>query len=106
MGLDVIHPIQKHAMSYDATARTFGGRLAFWAGLDVQRVIPWGTTADVRSEVRSVIDTFERREGRLLLGAGNAIHEDCPLANLEALLDEAYQYGTEVVRTNRAAQGG
>lgn len=102
LGLDVIHPIQKYAMSYEKTARDLGGRLCFWAGIDVQQVIPWGTPQDVRAEVRYLIDTFWRPEGRLLLGASNVIGGDCSIPNLEALLDEAYEYGTRVVsRTGR-----
>ena len=45
-----------------------------------------------------LIDVFQQPGGRLLLGAGNAIHADCPLTSLEAFLDEAYEYGTDVVR--------
>ena len=98
LGLDVIHPIQKHTMDYATIAERYGSRIAIWAGLDVQQVIPWGTPDDVRREVRRLIDTFDRPEGRLLLAAGNAINEDCPLPSLEAFLDEAYVYGLRAHR--------
>jgi hypothetical protein len=98
MGLDVVHPIQKHTtMDYEGIAHRFGSQISIWAGLDVQQVIPWGTPQEVRREVRYLIDTFNRPEGRLLLAAGNAIHEDCPLPSLEAFLDEAYTYGTAAI---------
>jgi len=96
-GLDVIHPIQKHAMDEREIARAHGGRVSFWAGLDVQRVIPFGTPDEVRAEVRFLIDTFWRAgEGRLVLTAGNGVNGDCPLESLEAFLDESLLYGAKV----------
>ena len=66
--------------------------------LDVQQVIPWGTPAEVRAEVRHLMDTYWRAgEGRLILTAGNGINEDCPLENLEAFFDEAVSYGSGLV---------
>jgi uroporphyrinogen-III decarboxylase len=93
LGLDVIHPIQKHAMDETAVARQFGGQIAVWAGFDVQQTIPYGTAEDVRLEVRHLMDTFARPDGRLLFTAGNGITGDTPYASLEALFEEAYAYG-------------
>ncbi len=93
-GLDVLHPIQKHTMDEGAIAAEFGARLTIFTGLDVQQVIPWGTPAEVRAEVRHLLDTFWRPgEGRCLITAGNGINGDCPLASLEAFLDESLRYG-------------
>ncbi len=89
IGLDVLHPLQKYTMDERRIAERYGGRMCFWVGFDVQQVIPWGTPDEVRREVRFLVDTFQRPEGRLILGAGNAVHEDCTLASLEALLDES-----------------
>ena len=104
MGLDVIHPIQKYAMDEVAVAREFGGKIAFWAGFDVQRIIPYGTPEDVRREVRHLMDTYARPDGRFLLTAGNGITPDTPVESLRALYEEAYRYGmtkSRVLRTVR-----
>jgi uroporphyrinogen decarboxylase len=94
IGLDVLHPIQKHTMDERIIAEKYGGKLTIWAGLDVQQVIPWGTPDEVRAEVRHLMDTFWRRgEGRMLLTAGNGINGDCTLESLEAFFDEAVSYG-------------
>lgn len=92
-GLDVLHPIQKHTMDDEKIAREFGKDLCVWAGLDVQQVIPWGTPEEVRAEVRYLMDTYWRPEGKLMLTAGNGITEDCPIESLRAFCDEAYFYG-------------
>ncbi len=93
IGFDVLHPIQKYSMDEVEVARRFGGRITILAGLDVQQIIPNGTTEEVRREVRHIIDTYARPEGRLILTLGNAATSDCPVENLHAFLDETYEYG-------------
>lgn len=93
LGLDVIHPIQKHTMDEAEIAHKYGADICVWAGFDVQQTIPWGTPEDVRRELRYLVDTYARPEGRFMLTAGNAVKGDCPTASLEALFDEAFTYG-------------
>lgn len=93
MGLDVLHPIQKYTMDEREIVQKFGGKICFWAGFDVQQIIPYGTPEDVRREVRFMIDTYYRPEGRLIMAAGNNMTGDTPLESLRALLDESYRYG-------------
>ncbi len=94
IGLDVIHPIQKYTMDQQEIARKFGGDISIWAGFDVQQVIPYGSPEEVRAEVRRMIDTYFREDGRFMLTCGNALTIDCKLASLEALLEESYAYGS------------
>ena len=95
LGLDVMHPVQKHAMDQAAVGREFAGQISFWVGLDVQHVIPWGTPQEVRQEVRDLIDACHLPgQGGMVLTAGNGINGDCPLPSLEAFLDEALTYGS------------
>lgn len=96
IGLDVLHPIQKHTMDEKEIAASYGNRLTIFAGLDVQQVIPWGTPDEVRGEVRFLIDTYWRPgEGRCMITAGNGINGDCSLESLEAFFDESFSYGAE-----------
>jgi len=93
IGLDVIHPIQKYTMDEREVAARFGGKLAFWAGMDVQQILPRGSEQDVRNEVRFMIDTYDRPEGGCLITPGNGITPDIPIENLRAFFDETYTYG-------------
>lgn len=95
IGLDVIHPIQKYTMDEREVASRFGGRIAFWMGMDVQQILPRGTPDDVRREVRFLIDTFDRADGGCMITAGNGITPDVPVDNLRAFYDETYRYGVE-----------
>jgi len=93
IGLDVLHPIQKYTMDEREIASKFGNDICIWAGMDVQRTIPFGTPDDVRKEVRFLFDTYFRKEGRLIITAGNVMTVDTPFENLKAFLDEALVYG-------------
>jgi hypothetical protein len=96
IGLDVLHPIQKYTMDEKEIAAQFGNDICIWAGMDVQRIIPYGSPEDVRREVRFMFDTYHRKSGRLILAAGNNMTADTPLESLHALLDEALSYGTRL----------
>ena len=102
-GVDVFHPVQKHTMDEVETMRAFGGRLAFLAGIDVQHVLQEADPDGVREEVRFLIDTFDRPEGRMCIAAGNGIVSGTPIENIEAFLDEALRYGTEHRRRSTPA---
>lgn len=93
-GVDVFHPVQKGTMNARAVAEQHGGRLTFCAGIDVQHILPRGTEAEVRREVRDLIEIFDRPEGGLCLAAGNGILPGTPLRNVEAFLEEALREGT------------
>ena len=95
IGLDVIHPIQKYTMDERQVAARYGGKLCFWAGMDVQQVLPRGTPEDVRREVRFMIDTYDRPDGGCMITAGNGVTPDVPIENLRAFYDETYNYGLE-----------
>ncbi|MFC1713775.1 uroporphyrinogen decarboxylase family protein [Candidatus Poribacteria bacterium] len=94
-GLDVFHPVQKGTMDEVAVARDYGNRLTFLAGFDVQHILQEADTEGVRKEVRFLIDTFDRPEGGMCIGAGNGIVSGTPFENIEAFLDECIRYGIE-----------
>ncbi len=93
IGLDVVHPIQRHtSMDTKPIAQTYGSRICIFAGFDVQQTIPFGTTEDVRAEVRYLMDTYARPDGRFLLTMGNGATPDWKLESIEALYDESIHY--------------
>ena len=93
IGFDVIHPIQKRTMDAAQVAAKYGDRICILAGFDVQRVIPYGTEEDVRNEVRWLIDTYRRPDGRFMLTMGNGATEDWRVSCLDALYEETISYG-------------
>lgn len=101
MGLDVLHPIQKYTMDEKKIADQFGEQLCFWAGMEVQRILPFGTPEDVREEMRFLMDTFYKPgKGHAVFSSGNRLGKDIPSANMVAFFEEMYLYGEKI-----AAQG-
>ena len=99
VGVDVFHPVQKGTMDEVAVAHEFGDRMTFLVGFDVQHILPEGSPDEIRTEVKHLIDTFDRPDGGLCLAAGNGILPDTPLDNIEAFLDEILVYGEQHRRT-------
>jgi len=91
-GLDVFHPVQKGCMDHKLTADTYGERISFLAGVDVQHLLPEGTVDEVRTGIREMIDAFYKEKGGLLIAAGNGIMPDTPLENIDAMLYEISTY--------------
>jgi uroporphyrinogen decarboxylase len=88
-GVDILDPIQTAAAGMDlpGLVRDFGGRLAFHGGVSTQSTLPFGSTADVRAEVRSYVNLTRRKGGYILCGSQEYI-EDIPLDNILAVYDE------------------
>ena len=88
-GVDVLDPVQVAAagMALPGLVHDFGERLAFHGGVNTQGTLPFGTTADVRAEVRSYIELTRERGGYILCGSQDYI-EDIPLENILAVYDE------------------
>jgi uroporphyrinogen decarboxylase len=90
IGVDALHPMQVSAvgMSPQSLKQRFGGRIAFWGGIDTQHLLPHGSPDDVRMGVREVIRTMGL-EGGYVLAAVHNIQDDVPPENVWAMLDEA-----------------
>lgn len=87
IGVDILNPVQVSAAGMDTAVlkREYGAHLSFWGGgCDTQRVLPFGTPAEVRAEV-------QRRLRDLSPGGGyvfNPVHNiqpGVPVANVLAL---------------------
>ncbi|MBM4041576.1 MAG: hypothetical protein FJ290_24005 [Planctomycetes bacterium] len=100
IGVDIINPVQVSAAGMDTAGlkRRFGSRLSFWGGgCDTQAVLPRGTPAEVRAEVR-------RRIRDLAPGGGfvfNPVHNIQPLVppeNIVAMFHAAHEFGQYPIR--------
>ncbi len=94
VGIDCLNPIQVAAAEMDTRRlkREFGGELAFWGGIDNQRVLPRGTPEGVRQEVRRRIEDLAEGGGYVLCAAHN-LQQDIPPENIVAMYEAALEYG-------------
>jgi len=88
-GLDVLDVVQTSAAGMDLAElkRRFGSELAFAGTFCVQHVLPHGTPAQVRAEVRRRLDLFA--DGGLIFGPSHQIQPDAPTANILAMYEAA-----------------
>ena len=88
-GFDIINPVQCSATGMEPKhlKKTYGKDLVFWGGgVDTQKTLPFGTSDEVRDEVRSRCEIFSRGGGFVF----NAIHNvqaDTPVENVAAMIE-------------------
>lgn len=88
-GIDVLNPIQHicPGMEPAELKARHGDRVIFHGGVDNQHVLPFGTPADVRAEVRMLLDTLGAgREGFICCSCHN-VQAGTPVENVLAMID-------------------
>ena len=90
IGVNALNPVQVSAANMDTARlkREFGRELAFWGGVDTGRVLPLGTTDEVRAEVKRRIEDLNGDGGYVLCAVHN-IQADVPPENVVAMYDAA-----------------
>jgi uroporphyrinogen decarboxylase len=87
-GLDCLESLQPEAMDIYKLKKEYGGDLRLWGGLGAQSVLPFGSSDEVRREVKRLKEEMGRGGGYILAGA-KGIREEVPLDNVIAYLEEA-----------------
>lgn len=86
IGLDVLNPIQPACMDPAELKRQYGRNLCFWGAIDEQGTLPFGTSADVRAEVLSRLQTVGH-DGGLIIGPTHHVQLDTPMENFWAMVE-------------------
>jgi uroporphyrinogen decarboxylase len=87
LGVDILNPVHVRATGMDPVElkRDFGRELVFWGGgVDTQDVLPHGTPAEVRDDVRRNIDALAPGGGFVFNTVHN-IQADVPPENIVAM---------------------
>jgi uroporphyrinogen decarboxylase len=95
LGIDAINPVQVSARGMGDTRKLkaiYGQDLAFWGGIDTQLILPFGTPAELRSEVRRRIEDLAP-EGGFVLAAVHNIRPEIKPENIRALYEAALEFG-------------
>ncbi len=91
LGLDIFNPFQPEVMDPIEIKEKFGKDLTFFGGISIQKLLPFGTPAQIRDEVRRLIDRVGPGGG-FIIGPSHEMPGDIPLENLIAFI-EAVQRG-------------
>lgn len=93
-GFDILNPVQTSAAHMDPLElkREFGGKVTFWGGgIDTQRILPFGTPAEVRQDVHERFRIFAPGGGFVFNSIHN-IQAGVPTENLLALYEAVKEY--------------
>lgn len=96
IGVDVLNPIQVSAAKMDThqLKKEFGSELVFWgAGVDTQRVLAFGSAAEVKDEVKRRINDLAPGGGFVFAAIHN-IQPNVPPENIIAMWETLQEHGT------------
>jgi uroporphyrinogen decarboxylase len=96
-GIDILNPVQISAanMEPERLMQKFGGRIVFWGGgCDTQKVLPLGTSEEIREHVRHNNEVFGSGKGGYVFTQVHNIQENVPVENVEAMFEAACEYGS------------
>jgi uroporphyrinogen decarboxylase len=88
-GVNCFNPFQPEVMDVFALLERYRGRLAFHGGLSTQKTLPYGKVADVREEVRRLLEAGA--EGSYILAPAHDVEGDVPLENMLAFIQLALE---------------
>ncbi|MFH2113107.1 MAG: uroporphyrinogen decarboxylase family protein [Spirochaetota bacterium] len=94
-GVDILNPVQVNADGMDSRLlkKEFGKDMTFWGGgVDTQHVLPFGTPAEVRDEVKRRIDDFAPGGGFVFAAVHN-VQGDVPPENFMAMREALADFG-------------
>ncbi len=88
IGLDVLESCQPEAdnMNPYELKRKYGDKLAFWGGLGVQQMVPYGTPDEIRHEIRR-LRTEMSAGGGYILASSKELNRAVPVENLLAVYE-------------------
>ncbi|NWG12183.1 MAG: methyltransferase [Acidobacteria bacterium] len=93
-GFDILNPVQCSAagMEPERLKSNVGGRIVFWGGgVDTQKVLPFGTPAEVREQVLRRCEVFAPGGGYVFTSVHN-IQAGTPVENIVAMIDAVHEF--------------
>lgn len=90
-GIQVLNPIQWRCGNWDLTdlKEHYGDKLCFHGGVDNQQTLPFGSIAEVRTEVRYIAQTLGRNRTGLIIAPCHNLQSITPIENILAMYEEA-----------------
>jgi uroporphyrinogen decarboxylase len=86
IGVDVFNPFQPEVMDVEEVKRRHGQRLTFFGGISTQKTLPYGSAAQVKEEVRRLIDRIGKSGGYIAAPAHD-IPKDARAENIAAMIE-------------------
>jgi hypothetical protein len=93
-GFDILNPVQCSATGMDAEhlKERYGSRIAFWGGgVDTQKVLPFGTPAEIREQVLRRCEVFSKHGGFVFCSIHN-VQACTPVGNIVAMINAVHEF--------------
>jgi hypothetical protein len=93
-GFDVLNPVQISAAGMDPQLLkdTFGSEITFWGGgVDTQKVLSFGSPAEVRDQIRKHVEIFNR-DGGFVFNTIHNIQATTPVENLVSMTETLREF--------------
>jgi len=93
-GFDIINPVQINAKGMDPRhlKETYGDKITFWGGgVDTQKVLAFGTPADVKKQVWHQCEILSQNGGFVFNTVHN-IQANVPIENIVAMIDTLNEF--------------
>jgi methanogenic corrinoid protein MtbC1 len=92
-GFHGFHPIQPNCMDIVEVKRKWGKSLCLLGNINLDSTLTLGTPEDIRAEVYERIRTIGPGGG-YMVSSSNSIPDYVPLANMKALFESTFEFGT------------
>ena len=91
--MDIWETVQAHLKGNEPEVlkQKYGRDLVFYGAINTQSTLPFGSTEDVRKEVRERIRVLGKGGG-YICGGDHGILTNVPIENVLAMIDEAKKY--------------
>lgn len=94
IGVDVLNPLQFYAKGFPnkkELKEKYGKKLSFNGGMDIVRILPFGTVDEIKKETINIINILGK-DGGFILETSHGIQPDTPPKNIMAMYDTAIDY--------------
>jgi uroporphyrinogen decarboxylase len=93
-GVDILNPLQPKTKNMEPwrLKKTYGDRIVFHGGIDIQDILPHGTEESIESSVKETIEVL-LKDGGYIFAAAHNIQEDVPPQNVIYMYQTARKYG-------------
>jgi uroporphyrinogen decarboxylase len=92
-GVDILNPVQPECMDFREIHAKYGQRISFNGTIGTQKLMPFGTPEEIRTEVLRNLN-IAGKQGGLFCCPTHMLEPEVPWENIEAYVDACKEYNS------------